>query len=121
MQQDDTDSAQDPAVYSATVTHIGLPTGFTAHLLPEDRRAAVLERTEARIVTIVLGAVSPQAGPRHLEHVFGWPKWQHPKLPETGERWSAVFNSESGRGKAWCKRTPAARRRSCTPVRTPRR
>lgn len=39
MQQDDTDSAQDPAVYSATVTHIGLPTGFTAHLLQEDRRA----------------------------------------------------------------------------------
>ena len=69
MQQDDTDSAQDPAVYSATVTHIGLPTGFTARLLPEDRRAAVLERAEARIVTIVLGAVSPQAGPEHLERL----------------------------------------------------
>lgn len=95
MQQEDTDPTQDPAVYSATVTHIALPTRFTAHLLPEDRRAAVLERTEARIVTIVLGAVSPQAGPRHLEHVFGWPKWHHPKPPETGERWSAVFNSES--------------------------
>lgn len=95
MRQADTDHAQDPAVYSITVTHIGLPTGITARLLPENPRASVLERKETRFVMIALGAVSPEAGPRHLEHVYGWPKWRYPQPPAPGERWSVVFKGES--------------------------
>lgn len=88
-------AAEDPAVYSATVTHIGLPSDFRAHQLPENPQATVTERAQTRVVMVMMGAISPEAGPEHLERVFGWPRWRHPRLPEIGEHWSAVFRSES--------------------------
>ena len=95
MNKDQSDPVEDPAVYNATVTHTGFPTGFTARHSPEEPKATLLETTQTRLVLIALSAASDEAGPQHLERVYGWPRWQPPQHPEASPHWKAIFHEDS--------------------------